>query len=240
MNVAIIGYGKMGHEIEKILAVRSHNIALIIDENNASELNTDNLKAKKIDVAIEFSTPNSAYDNIVKCLMADVAVVCGTTAWLEHFAEVEALCKQRDGAFFYASNYSVGVNIMFKINQTLARMMNEFAQYDVTVEEVHHTQKKDAPSGTAITIAEGIIENLERKSKWVGETTTTPEELEVVAVRRSVVPGIHTVTYESETDLISITHNAKNRTCLAEGASLAAEFIYKKKGVFSMSDMLGF
>lgn len=240
MNIAIIGYGKMGHELEQLLTRRGHQIALIIDENNAPELNADNLKAKKIDVAIEFSTPRTACDNVITCLKADVAVVCGTTAWLERYDEVEKLCAERDGAFFYASNYSVGVNIMFRVNEALARMMNEFPQYDVTVEEVHHTQKKDAPSGTAITIAEGILENLERKTKWVGETTTSPEELEVVAVRRSVVPGTHTVTYESEADLITVTHNAKSRSGFALGAALAAEYIHGKRGIFSMSDMLGF
>lgn len=238
MNIALVGYGKMGREIEKILIERGHTIGLIIDQDNANDLNAKNLSG--IDVAIEFTTPATAYDNVVKCIESGVAVVCGTTAWLDKMDRIKELCKKENGAFFYASNYSIGVNVMFKMNETLARLMNPFGEYDVTVEEVHHTQKKDAPSGTAITIAEGIVDNLDRKTKWVGETTTTPEELEVVAVRRSVVPGIHTVTYESETDLITLSHNTKSRRCLAVGAVLAAEFLCGKKGIYSMSDLLGF
>lgn len=238
MNVALIGYGKMGHEIEAILLDRGHKVALIIDMNNAGDLNAE--KLKDIDVAIEFSTPDTAYGNIVKCIENRVPVVCGTTAWLERLGEVEKLCKECDGAFFYASNYSVGVNVFFALNRRLAELMNPFAQYDVTLEETHHTQKKDAPSGTAITLAEGILENLERKKSWVGTTTTEPDELEVVAIRRSVVPGTHTVTYESPADLITMTHNAKSRAGFAIGAVLAAEFIKGKSGVFGMKDLLGF
>lgn len=238
MNIALVGYGKMGREIEKILKDRGHNVGLIIDQDNANDLNATSLEG--IDVAIEFTTPTTAYNNIVMCIDAGVAVVCGTTAWLERMDEIKKLCAEKNGAFFYASNYSVGVNITFKMNEILARLMNPFEEYDVTVEEVHHTQKKDAPSGTAITIAEGIVENLARKQKWVGETTTVPSELEVVAVRRSVVPGIHTVTYESETDLITLCHNAKSRRGFAVGAVLAAEFLCGKKGIFSMNDLLGF
>ncbi len=230
----------MGKEIEKILLGRGHEIVLIVDENNTADLNPDNLKRLGAEVAIEFSTPDTAYGNIMTCLRSGVGIVCGTTGWLGKFDEVKNVCEQQNGTFFYASNYSVGVNIMFRMSEKLAQMMNPFPQYDVTLEEVHHTQKKDAPSGTAITIAEGIIENLDRKQRWVGETTTTPEELEVVAIRRSVVPGIHTVTYESEEDFITITHSAKNRKGLAMGAVLASEFICGKKGVYSMADMLGF
>jgi 4-hydroxy-tetrahydrodipicolinate reductase len=240
MKTVIIGYGKMGREIEKLLLGRGHEIALIIDEHNAQDLNPETLKKVGAEVAIEFSTPDTAYGNIVTCLRSGVAVVCGTTGWLNKFDEVEAICKQENGTFFYASNYSVGMNIMFRLNERLAQMMDAFPQYDVTVEEVHHTQKKDAPSGTAITIAEGIIDNLGRKQKWVGETTTVPEELEVVAIRRSVVPGIHTVTYESEADVITLTHSAKGRIALASGAVMAAEYIHGKKGIYTMSDMLGF
>lgn len=238
MNVALIGYGKMGREIERILAERGHNVALIIDVNNAEDLNATMIKERKIDVAVEFSTPDSAYGNIVKCLEYNLPIVCGTTAWLDKLGYVEKLCKEKNGAFFYASNYSVGVNLMFKINDTLAKLMNGFPQYDVTVEEVHHTQKKDAPSGTAITIADAIVENLDRKKQWVGNTTIAPEELEVVSVRRSIVPGIHTVTYECDNDLITITHNAKSRSGFAFGAVLAAEFIVGKHGIYSMKDLL--
>lgn len=238
MKAAIIGYGKMGREIEKQLISRGHEVGLVIDVDNASDLNAE--KMKGIDVAIEFTTPDTALGNIKKCLEIGVPVVCGTTAWTVHLPEVTALCKERDGAFFYASNYSVGVNITFRLNKILAEMMNRFPEYDVTVEEVHHTQKKDAPSGTAITIAEDIVAGLDRKAKWVGETTTEPDELEVVSIRRSIAPGTHTVTYESEVDSLTLTHNIKSRTGLAFGAVMAAEFLAGKRGIYSMNDLLGF
>ena len=236
MKIALIGYGKMGKEIEQILIARGHTIPLIIDLNNTNDLDAAHLK--EIDVAIEFTTPSSAYGNVVKCLEAGVPVVCGTTAWLDKLPQVEQLCKEKNGAFFYASNYSIGVNIFFEINRRLAQLMNRFGEYDVTIEETHHTQKKDAPSGTAVTLAEGILENLDRKQKWVCGTTTVPEELEVVAIRRSVVPGTHTVTYESDVDSLSITHMAKSRRGFALGAVLAAEFLYGKTGIFSMKDLM--
>ncbi|MCC8088559.1 MAG: 4-hydroxy-tetrahydrodipicolinate reductase [Rikenellaceae bacterium] len=236
MKVALIGYGKMGKEIEKILLSKNHSVELIIDINNPEDFNSENLK--KVDVAIEFSAPDAAYSNIVKCIECGTPVVCGTTAWLDKYEDVVKLCKEKNGAFFYASNYSIGVNVFFKINRELARLMNKFNEYDVTVEEVHHTQKKDAPSGTAITIAEGILENLDRKERWICGTTTEPNELEVCAIRRSVVPGIHTVTYESETDLITIDHNAKSRRGFAVGAVAAAEFLCGKTGIYTMDDLM--
>ena len=236
MKIALIGYGKMGKEIEQILIARGHTIPLIIDLNNTNDLDAAHLK--EIDVAIEFTTPSTAYGNVVKCLEAGVPVVCGTTAWLDKLPQVEQLCKEKNGAFFYASNYSIGVNIFFEINRHLAQLMNRFGEYDVTIEETHHTQKKDAPSGTAVTLAEGILENLDRKQKWVCGTTTVPEELEVVAIRRSVVPGTHTVTYESDVDSLSITHMATSRRGFALGAVLAAEFLYGKTGIFSMKDLM--
>lgn len=236
MKIALIGYGKMGKEIEQILIARGHTIPLIIDLNNTNDLDAAHLK--EIDVAIEFTTPSTAYGNVVKCLEAGVPVVCGTTAWLDKLPQVEQLCKEKTGAFFYASNYSIGVNIFFEINRRLAQLMNRFGEYDVTIEETHHTQKKDAPSGTAVTLAEGILENLDRKQKWVCGITTVPEELEVVAIRRSVVPGTHTVTYESDVDSLSITHMAKSRRGFALGAVLAAEFLYGKTGIFSMKDLM--
>lgn len=239
MNIALIGYGKMGREIEKILLQQGENVALIIDVDNSADLTPKNLEEKKIDVAIEFSTPQTAFENISTCLKAGVPVVSGTTGWLDKLPKVEEMCREGSGAFFYASNYSVGVNMMFKLNERLAELMNSFHQYDVTVEEVHHTQKKDAPSGTAITIAQGIVEHFEPKKRWVGHTTTEPDELEVVAVRRSVVPGIHTVTYESEEDVIELKHSAKSRRGFAVGAILAARFIVGKKGIFTMDDLLG-
>lgn len=156
MKIALIGYGKMGKEIEQILIARGHTIPLIIDLNNTNDLDAAHLQ--KVDVAIEFTTPSTAYGNVVKCLEAGVPVVCGTTAWLDKLPEVEQLCKEKNGAFFYASNYSIGVNIFFEINRRLAQLMNRFGEYDVTIEETHHTQKKDAPSGTAVTLAEGVLE----------------------------------------------------------------------------------
>ena len=236
MKIALIGYGKMGKEIEQILIARGHTIPLIIDLNNTNDLDAAHLQ--EVDVAIEFTTPSTAYGNVVKCLEAGVPVVCGTTAWLDKLPEVEQLCKETNGAFFYASNYSIGVNIFFEINRRLAQLMNRFGEYDVTIEETHHTQKKDAPSGTAVTLAEGVLENLDRKQKWVCGTTTVPEELEVVAIRRSVVPGTHTVTYESDVDALSITHMAKSRRGFALGAVLAAEFLHGKTGIFSMKDLM--
>lgn len=240
MKTVIIGYGKMGHEIEKILSARGHEIVLIVDEHNRSDLAMEKLRRLGAQTAIEFTTPDTAFGNITACLEAGVGVVSGTTGWLDRLGEVESLCRERGGAFFYASNYSVGVNIFFRVNEALANMMDSFESYDVTIEEVHHTQKKDAPSGTAITIAEGILARLGRKEKWVGETTTAPGELEVLAIRRSIVPGTHTVTYESPDDSITITHSAKGRTGFATGAVLAAEFICGKQGIFTMEDLLGF
>lgn len=236
MNAALIGYGKMGREIEKILTDRGHTVSLVTDIDNPEDLNPSKLAG--VDVAIEFSTPHTAYDNVVKCINYGVPVVCGTTAWLDKLDSVVELCKAKNGAFFYASNYSIGVNIFFKINRELARLMEKYPEYDVSIEETHHTQKKDAPSGTAITIAEDILSHVKRKDKWVCGTTTTPEELEIAAIRRSVVPGTHTVTYESPADLITINHTAKNRHGLALGAVTAAEFICGKRGVFSMDDLM--
>lgn len=181
MKIALIGYGKMGKEIEQILISRGHTVTLIIDIDNAGDLNAENLR--KADVAIEFTTPHTAFQNIVTCLEAGVPVVCGTTGWLDRYAEVEKLCNERKGTFFYASNYSVGVNVFFAVNRRLAELMERFPEYDVTVEETHHTQKKDAPSGTAITLAEGILGNLTRKKKWICGTTTEPAELEITSVR---------------------------------------------------------
>ena len=237
MNVALVGYGKMGKEIEKFLKNRSHNVALIIDIDNIGDLNSE--KLKNIDVAIEFSAPMVAYQNIVKCIECGVPVVCGTTAWLDKFDEVVELTKAKNCGFFYASNYSIGVNLFFEVNKKLAQLMNPYSQYDVTLEEVHHTQKKDAPSGTAITIAEGILDGIDRKDSWICGTTTEPNELEIGAIRRSIVPGTHTVTWESEVDMLRIEHTAKGREGFALGAVVAAEFLCGKKGVYSMNDLLG-
>lgn len=241
MKIALIGYGKMGHEIEKILVSRGHTLPLIIDQDNTNQLTAENLN--QCDVAIEFTTPATAFDNIVTCLKAGIPTVCGTTAWLDRLPEVTDLCQQTSGAFFYASNYSIGVNIFFAINRQLARMMNQFPEYDVTLNEVHHVQKKDAPSGTAVTLAEDILAGIDRKTSWHLGTTTDRDKLEVTAQRRAMVPGIHTIVWESDADTITIDHNAKNRSGFAMGAVLAAEYLADKRGtgkVYGMKDLLGF
>ena len=241
MKIALIGYGKMGHEIEKILVSRGHTLPLIIDQDNTDQLTAENLN--QCDVAIEFTTPATAFDNIVTCLKAGIPTVCGTTAWLDRLPEVTDLCQQTSGAFFYASNYSIGVNIFFAINRQLARMMNQFPEYDVTLNEVHHVQKKDAPSGTAVTLAEDTHAGIDRKPSWHLGTTTDRDKLEVTAQRRAMVPGIHTIVWESDADTITIDHNAKNRSGFAMGAVLAAEYLADKRGtgkVYGMKDLLGF
>ena len=238
MKAAIIGYGKMGHAVEAVLRDRGHEVALVVDLDNAGDICAG--KMKGIDVAIEFTAPDVAFDNITRTMRAGVPVVSGTTAWLDRFDEAAEVCRKCGSALFYASNYSVGMNIFFKVNAMLARMMNGYPQYDVTIEEVHHTAKIDTPSGTAVTLAEGVLAGIDRKSRWVGHTTTTPEELEVIGIRRSVVPGTHTVTWESPVDSIRIEHTAKGRESLALGAVLAAEFLVGKKGVFGMDDMMKF
>lgn len=237
MNVALIGYGKMGHELEKQLQDRGHCIELIIDRDNAADLTAENLKT--IDVAIEFSTPSSAFDNIVKCLKSGTPIVCGTTAWLDRYKEVVDVSDAHKIPFFYASNFSIGVNLFFKLSRSLAEMMDRFGQYDVTLNEVHHTQKLDAPSGTAVTLAQGIIENVARKESWHLGTTTLREQLEVTAQRRSTVVGQHTIVWESPHDSITIDHNAKSRAGFALGAIMAAEFLVtKSEGVYGMDDLL--
>jgi len=238
MKVAIIGYGKMGHAVEAVLASRGHEVVLVVDADNTGDICAE--KMKGADVAIEFTAPDAAFDNITRAMRAGVPVVSGTTAWLDRFDEAAGVCRDCGSALFYASNYSVGMNIFFKVNAMLARMMNGYPQYDVTIEEVHHTAKKDSPSGTAVTLAEGVLAGIDRKSRWVGHTTTDPEELEVIGIRRSVVPGTHTVTWESPVDAIRMEHIAKGRESLALGAVLAAEFLVGKKGVFGMDDMLKF
>lgn len=236
MRVAILGYGKMGRAIQQILIARGHEIVLTIDKDNTGELTCENLQ--KADVAIEFSAPMAAYGNIIACIEAGVPVVCGTTAWLDKYNEVVELCKAKNSAFFYASNYSVGVNLFFKVNEYLSKLMNRFTEYDVTLSEIHHTQKLDAPSGTAVTLAEGIINNIDRKNDWHLGTTTTADLLEVTAQRRSIVPGTHTIVWESEVDKITLEHEAKSRQGFAVGAVLAAEFLCGKKGVYTMDDLM--
>jgi 4-hydroxy-tetrahydrodipicolinate reductase len=237
MKLALIGYGKMGKAIEEIAMERGHTIVLKIASTNKEELTASNLK--KADVAIEFSHPGKAVEHIITCLTAGIPVVCGTTGWLNQFSEIENVCKARNGTFLFASNFSVGVNIFFEINKRLAALLNDQKQYDVHIEEIHHTEKKDAPSGTAISLADGIIDTLERKLKWVNETTDVPEELSIISKRVDSVPGTHRIKYSSSVDDIEIIHTAHNRKGFAEGAIVAAEFLVGKKGIFTMKDVLG-
>ncbi len=238
MKIALIGYGKMGREIEKIALDRKHEIVAIIDVDNQQDFDSPGFKSA--DVAIEFTRPETALSNYQKCFDRDIPVVAGTTGWLGHLNEVKKRCKENDKTFFYASNYSVGVNVFFAVNKYLARIMNQFPSYDVRMEEVHHIHKLDSPSGTGITLAENIIENIDRKEKWVEGKASRPDELEIVSFREGEVPGIHTVVYESDADVISIKHDAKNRKGFALGAVLAAEFIQDKKGFLTMNDIFNF
>jgi 4-hydroxy-tetrahydrodipicolinate reductase len=240
MKIALIGYGKMGKEIEKIALERGHRIVSIIDINSTENFNSDDFKSA--DVAIEFSQPSSAFENYKKCFAACVPVVSGTTGWLEHLEEIKRYCADGKQTFFYASNFSIGVNIFFAINKYLARIMNRFPEYDVRMEEVHHIHKLDSPSGTGITLAEGIVENLDRKTAWKEGDDVAPEILSIRSIRRGEVPGIHETIYESDADIISIKHDAKSRKGFALGAVVAAEFIQEKKGkgFLTMSDIFNF
>lgn len=237
MNIALIGYGKMGKAIEEVALQRGHSVVLTIDLHNAAALNAGNLLAA--DVAIEFTGPQSAFDNVMKCLAFHTPVVCGSTGWLSAWKEVETYCRQQQGAMVYASNYSVGVNIFFELNRRLAELMASQPLYDVSIEETHHTQKKDAPSGTAVSLAEQVIEKLSRKSHWVNGVTCNPAELEIISKRIDPAPGTHKVTYHSAIDDIAIIHTAHNRTGFATGAVLAAEFITGRQGMYGMKEVLG-
>ena len=229
MKVAIIGYGKMGHEIEKVLIERGHEVALRIDVDNREELMTPE-KMAGVDVAIEFTSPATAFGNITRCLEMGVPVLSGSTGWLERKAEVDALCKELGGAFFYSSNYSLGVNILFRLNRWLARVMAPMEQYGVKIEETHHIHKLDAPSGTAATLAEEMA--------VASEGCKVVAKEDIISYREGEVAGIHTITYDSEEDTLVVSHSAKSRRGLALGAVLAAEWLVGKKGVFSMDDFL--
>ena len=232
MKIALLGYGKMGKTIEQIAVARGHEIVLKID--NAETLYDITIA----DVAIEFSTPNSAFANISNSLTHKVPVVAGTTGWLSQYNEAVALCKAQQTAFLYASNFSIGVNVFFALNKTLAKLMSGLKEYEVAIEEIHHTQKLDAPSGTAITLAEGIIAETD-KTGWHLDTAAE-NEIPIVAKRIDNTPGTHIITYSSEVDTIEIKHTAHNRNGFALGAVMAAEWIVGKQGVFTMSDVLGF
>ncbi len=236
MNLALIGYGKMGKAIEEIALQKGHNIVLKIDITNADEFNQANLS--KADVAIEFTGPESAVDNVKKCIEAGVPVVSGSTGWLDKWKEVVQFCNENNGGLLYASNFSIGVNIFFEVNRHLGRLMASRNEYNVSVEEIHHKQKKDAPSGTAITLAEGILENLPAKNKWALGETSQKDELSIISKRIDPAPGTHIITYDSPVDSIEIKHTAHSRTGFASGAVLAAEFMIGKIGVYGMKDVL--
>ena len=229
MKIALLGYGKMGKTIERIALERGHEIVLRVDAPGEYDLSV-------AQVAIEFSTPQSAFANISKALSLGLRTVAGTTGWLEHYPEAVALCKAHEAAFLYASNFSIGVNIFFELNKTLAQFMQKYPEYAVSIEEIHHTQKLDAPSGTAITLAQEIIEQTDKVGWELGETTE--DKIPITAKRIENVPGTHIVTYKSMVDTLEIKHTAHSRDGFALGAVLAAEWIVDKKGVFSMKDVL--
>ena len=237
MKIALIGYGKMGKAIESIALSKGHEIVLKIDIQNNQDFTEAALQ--KADVAIEFTGPHSAFENVKKCIAWGVPVVSGSTGWLDQWAEIKDLCAEKDGTLIYSSNYSIGVNLFFELNKQLAQLMESYNSYDVSMTEVHHTEKKDAPSGTAISLAEQILTNLGRKNKWVNTASGNSNELVIKSERIDPAPGTHIVKYSSEVDDIEIIHTAHTRIGFASGAVLAAEFAFEKKGIFTMKDVLG-
>lgn len=236
MKIALIGYGKMGQMIEEIALQRGHQIVLKIHIDNTEEFTRENIAGA--DVAIEFTAPEVAYQNVLRCLEFDVPVVSGSTGWNDRIAKAKERCLEKDGAFLHASNFSIGVNIFFQVNKLLARLMASQPEYEVTLKEIHHTQKKDAPSGTAVTLAEQVMESVNRKTAWVNEPSQNPAELCIISERIDPAPGTHFVKYTSDIDDIEIIHTAHSRKGFALGAVLAAEFLAGKKGVFGMDDVL--
>jgi 4-hydroxy-tetrahydrodipicolinate reductase len=236
MRIALIGYGKMGRMIEEMAKERGHEIALAIGIENLQDFTPENLA--KADVAIEFTAPDSAFENVMKCLDNRLPVVSGSTGWNEQLANAKKHCLEVGGSFIHASNFSIGVNLFFELNKKLAQLMAMHPEYEVSIKEIHHTQKKDAPSGTAVTLAEQIISHLPEKKSWQNSTTEDPSLLSIISERIDPAPGTHHVLYHSPIDNIEIIHTAHNRKGFALGAVLAAEFIVGKKGVFEMSDVL--
>jgi 4-hydroxy-tetrahydrodipicolinate reductase len=236
MKIAIIGYGKMGHEIETVLTDRGHEITLRATTGNPFSV----ADLQGTDVAIEFSRPESAIDNIMTCFDANCPVVVGTTGWYNRMPEVRTVCGQRNQAFFYATNFSIGVNVVFHLNKILAGIMNGLPEYEPGILEIHHVAKRDQPSGTAITLAEGILESLPHKTKWVNELASATDELTIISQREGDVPGTHVINYTSPVDNISLVHQATNRRGFALGAVKAAEWLKDRKGIFTMKDMLRF
>ena len=237
MKIALIGYGKMGKAIEEIALSKGHEIVLKIDVQNSHEFTEQ--AVQQADVAIEFTGPHSAFENVKKCIEFGIPVVSGSTGWLEKFGEIEKMCNENKGCLIYSSNYSIGVNLFFEVNKQLAKLMEPYDQYNVSMTEIHHTEKKDAPSGTAISLAEQILESIGRKNKWVNAASATPTDLIITSERIDPAPGTHTVTYSSPIDTIEITHTAHTRKGFASGAVLAAEFAKGKYGIFNMKDVLG-
>jgi len=245
MKIALIGYGKMGQIIERFAIERGHEIVLKIGTANLDEFTSSNLR--KADVAIDFSKPDSAIKNIHTCFDANVPVVVGTTGWYGQLQEIKDECMSRNNTLLYGSNFSIGVNLFFHLNEVLAKMMNNYPAYDVQVEEIHHTQKLDSPSGTAMTIAEEIIENIDRKKEWINELDSDPnvevikpEQLLIASQRIENIPGTHTVIYSSEVDEIEIRHTAHNRAGFALGAIVAAEWLQDKQGFYNIADIFNF
>ncbi len=237
MKIGLLGYGKMGKAIEQIARAEGEQIALRVDVDNAGEIGPEDLKA--CEVLIEFTRPEAAFDNIRRALEAGVPIVSGTTGWLDRWPEVRRLCEAREGAFFYASNFSIGVNILFALNRYLARLMNERPEYEVSLMETHHIHKLDEPSGTAVTLAEGILQELDRKHSWTLEAGPAAEAIGITARREGEVPGIHEVTYRSPVDTLRLRHEAHSREGFARGALLAARWLPGRQGVYGMQDLLG-
>ncbi len=236
MKIALLGYGKMGKEIEAIALQRHHSIVLKVDDTNSASITKTDLQ--QADVAIEFSTPHTVISNIKKCLDAQLPIVVGTTGWYDSFNNIETECQQKNGTLFHSTNFSLGVNIFMKVNSYLAELMNKYTSYDVSMEEIHHIHKLDKPSGTAITLANQVINKIERKNNW-SITDTNPETLFIKDVREGEVPGTHIIKYSSAVDDIEIMHKAHNRQGFALGAVIAAEYIYGKKGIFTMENLMG-
>lgn len=237
MKIALIGYGKMGKAIEEIALKKGYEIILKITIDNTCDCTIENLQ--KADVAIEFTGPETAVENLKKCFEAGVPVVCGSTGWLQQMDEIKEYCQTKNGTLLYASNFSIGVNLFFELNTYLAKLMSNYTDYDVALKEVHHTEKKDAPSGTAITLAEQVLSNILSKHRWMNEPSDKKEDLIITSERTNPAPGTHQVKYSSAIDDIEIVHTAHNRTGFAAGALKAAEFIVGKKGIFSMKEVLG-
>ena len=236
MNIALIGYGKMGKTIERLALEKGHHISLKIQRENAHELTTTHLA--NTDVCIEFSSPESAFHLVSQCLKAGKPTVCGTTAWLDQLDEAKSLALEHQTAFLYASNFSLGVNLFFEINRFVSKLLSKYPQYHVSMEEIHHTQKKDSPSGTAVTLAEQILAEHPQKKHWVNNESIQPEALIIRSHREDPAPGTHAIAWDSDIDSIEIKHTAHSRTGFAAGALMAAEFLVNKKGIFTMNDVL--